>query len=156
MDDLISRQTAIDALERIFDRCEEIEVHLPKGDPDRDGYKMYPDYLTVWKYLHQLSSANEESFEWCHDCKEYDQERHCCHRWTKVIRETVEELRQAQPERKTGEWIEFDSDEDKYDIIKCSCCKHIFTVDSYHWTDIGFVKDDFNFCPNCGADMRGE
>ena len=53
-----------------------------------------------------------------------------------------------------GEWIEFDSDEDKYDIIKCSCCKHIFTVDSYHWTDIGFVKDDFNFCPNCGADMR--
>lgn len=55
-----------------------------------------------------------------------------------------------------GEWIEFDSDEDKYDIIKCSCCKHIFTVDSYHWTDIGFVKDDFKYCPNCGADMRGD
>ena len=59
-----------------------------------------------------------------------------------------------QPERKKGKWIEFDSDEDRYDIIKCSHCKHIFTVDSYHWSDIGFVKDDFNFCPNCGADMR--
>lgn len=56
-DDLISRQAAIEALERIFDRCEEIEAHLPKGDPDRVGYKMYPDWLKVWKYLHQLPSA---------------------------------------------------------------------------------------------------
>ena len=59
-------------------------------------------------------------------------------------------------ERKKGKWIEYDSDEDKYDIIKCPCCKNTFTVDSYHWTDIGFIKDDFKFCPNCGADMRGE
>lgn len=58
-------------------------------------------------------------------------------------------------ERKKGKWMEFDSDNDRYDIIKCPCCKHTFTVDSYHWTDIGFVKDDLKFCPNCGADMRG-
>ena len=32
-------------------------------------------------------------FEWCTDCKEYDQEKHCCHRWTKVIRQTVEEMK---------------------------------------------------------------
>ena len=61
----------------------------------------------------------------------------------------------AQPERKTGKWIVFDSDDDKYDKIKCDCCKKGFTVDAYHWTDIGFTKDDLNFCPNCGADMRG-
>ena len=30
-----------------------------------------------------------EEFEWCESCKEYDQERHCCHRWTKVIRNTL-------------------------------------------------------------------
>lgn len=60
MDDLITRQAAIDALERIFDRCEEIEAHLPEGDPDRTGYKMYPDWLTVWKYLHQSPSAQIE------------------------------------------------------------------------------------------------
>ena len=57
MDDLISRQAAIDALERIFNRCEEIEAHLPDGDPDKTGYKMFPDYMTVWKYLRQLPSA---------------------------------------------------------------------------------------------------
>ena len=34
-----------------------------------------------------------EEFEWCHDCKEYNAERHCCPRWNKVIRNTVEELK---------------------------------------------------------------
>jgi hypothetical protein len=35
-----------------------------------------------------------QSFKWCTDCKEYDQEKHCCHRWSKVIRDTVAEIRQ--------------------------------------------------------------
>ena len=60
MSDLIDRQMAIDALERIFDRCEEIEAHFPDGDPDKTGYKMFPDYMTVWKYLHRLPSAQPE------------------------------------------------------------------------------------------------
>ena len=59
MSDLISRQDAIDALERIFNRCEEIETHLPDGDPDKTGYKMFPDYMIVWKYLRQLPSAQQ-------------------------------------------------------------------------------------------------
>lgn len=56
-DDVISRQAAIDAIERIFDRCEEIEAHFPDGDPDKTGYQMFTDYITVWKYLHQLPST---------------------------------------------------------------------------------------------------
>ncbi len=69
MKDLISRQAAIDALERIFDRCEEIEARFPDGDPDKTGYKMFPDYMTVWKYLHQLSSAQpEQDIEHCATC----------------------------------------------------------------------------------------
>ena len=71
MSDLIDRQAAMDALARIFDQCEEIEAHLPKGDPDRTGYKMYPDYMTVWKYLHQLPSAEPEVVR-CKDCKYYN------------------------------------------------------------------------------------
>lgn len=68
MDDTISRASAIDALERIFDRCEEIEAHLPEGDPDRVGYKMYPDWLKVWNYLHQLPSAQPPILT-CDGCK---------------------------------------------------------------------------------------
>lgn len=41
----------------------------------------------------------EEEFEWCETCKEYDQEKHCCLRWSKVIRNTVEEMKQEYIER---------------------------------------------------------
>lgn len=36
---------------------------------------------------------HNETFEWCTDCKEYDHKNHCCHRWTKRIRDTVEEMK---------------------------------------------------------------
>lgn len=36
--------------------------------------------------------------EWCHDCKEYDKEKHCCPRFSKVIRQTVEEYRRTKHE----------------------------------------------------------
>ena len=48
----------------------------------------------------------------------------------------------AQPERKTGKWItqEFGS------WAECSECHELY--------DIPIAQS--NFCPNCGADMRGE
>lgn len=108
MSDLIDRQAAMDALDRIFDQCEEIEAHLPKGDPGITGYKMYPDYMIVWEYLHQLPAAD--------------------------------------PKRRKGRWlIEYlDGIPGRRAEIKyCSeCCQ----VSPYR----------HNFCPNCGADMRGE
>lgn len=39
--------------------------------------------------------------EWCHDCSEYNHDKHCCPRYNKVIRNTVEEMKQP----KTGHWI---------------------------------------------------
>lgn len=42
---------------------------------------------------------HEETFEWCHGCKEYDKDNYCCHRWSKVIRNTVEELKTDRYER---------------------------------------------------------
>lgn len=62
-------------------------------------------------------------------------------------------IKALSQEPKTGHWIDYDSNEDKYDKIKCSECGHSFIVDSYHWCDIGFTKDDLNYCPNCGAKM---
>lgn len=37
-----------------------------------------------------------EQEPWCAGCREYDQEKHCCHRWSKVIRNTVEEMKQGR------------------------------------------------------------
>lgn len=46
-----------------------------------------------------LPSAQPDLDEWCRDCKEYDQERHSCPRWNRVIRQTVEDLKaEAQPD----------------------------------------------------------
>lgn len=46
---------------------------------------------------HETVTPQEpKTFRWCTDCREYDQEKHCCHRWSKVIRDTVEEMKQEQ------------------------------------------------------------
>ena len=54
-------------------------------------------------------------------------------------------------ERKTGKWIfhePFDCGRKNCNpCIECSCCRTWFGADCYAKT---------NFCPNCGADNRGE
>ena len=47
--------------------------------------------------LEALPSAQPDLDEWCDDCKEYDKERHCCPRWNRVIRQTVEDMEAEQP-----------------------------------------------------------
>lgn len=91
--------------------------------------------------------------EWCTDCKEYDKERHSCPRWNRVIRETLNDM----PERKKGKWINYfhvpinkslslKRNKDLY--WACSNCGY---MSLYINMDI-----TYNFCPCCGADMRGE
>ena len=46
----------------------------------------------------QLPTADPGLDEWCTDCKEYDQERHCCPRWNRVIRETLKDARKENGE----------------------------------------------------------
>ena len=69
------------------------------------------------------------------------------------LRKDLRELPSAQPEWKKGKWLYA---EDEYGI------------DGYHRNQCGFFVpwdyihkfinyiEDYNFCPNCGADMRGE
>lgn len=63
----------------------------------------------------KMNEGSDYEFEWCDTCKEYDQEKHCCHRWSKVIRNTVEELKQEYIEREVldkirAEIIKFEGD----------------------------------------------
>lgn len=50
-------------------------------------------------------------------------------------------------DRPKGEW-----DINCQGIVFCSKCKKVFN----HNYDIDYMESHFNFCPNCGADMRGE
>ena len=42
-----------------------------------------------------LSQEVDDVDEWCHDCKEFDLERHCCPRWNKVIRQTIADIQRG-------------------------------------------------------------
>jgi hypothetical protein len=94
--------------------------------------------------LEAISKALEQepqTFKWCTDCKEYDQEKHCCHRWSKVIRDTVEEMKQEQ-EPKTGHWIKGYTFPDG-EYWKCDKCNELIKV-----------KYPMYYCNNCGSDNR--
>lgn len=85
-----------------------------------------------------VTPQEQQTFKWCTDCKEYDQEKHCCHRWSKVIRDTVEEMKQ---EPRKGHWLRRPH---VYGVTYCSIC------------DFELKIDNTNYCPNCGAKMKSE
>lgn len=71
------------------------------------------------------------------DCISYDEE---------YTEDCIRALPFVQPKRKTGYWIKVAGMNER-----CSSCNHYFPL-SY------FIGRPFeiNFCPNCGADMRGD
>ena len=68
------------------------------------------------------------------------------------VEEVLRSLPSVQPERKKGEWLPDNNNAYEMRFI-CSCCKESEVVPT-----IGFTKYKplWDFCPNCGADMRGE
>lgn len=112
MDDLISRQAAIDALDVL---CQEHRYKIP------GKIETYSQYNEAWQDA--LDRAEGAIFN----------------------------LPSAKPERKTGEWV-LDSDKSVSGSrpYRCSKCRWFTWMSQY-------TKDNhFNFCPNCGADMRGD
>lgn len=59
----------------------------------------------------------------------------------------------AQPQRMRGKWT-YGEDEYGIDGYHCDKCGFFVPWDYTH-KFIDFIKD-YHFCPNCGADMRGE
>lgn len=81
--------------------------------------------------------------EWCDTCKEYDQKKHCCPRFNKVIRKTLAEAYEASH----ATWQQINKNE--VNVIprwKCSECGSEFEC----------FDMDFEYCPNCGAKMESE
>lgn len=65
-----------------------------------------------------------------------------------VRKEDIDEMPTIElPERKKGKWV-FEEYPDGYYYSECSECKHHFIEDVY--------LKSYNFCPNCGCDMRGD
>ena len=63
-------------------------------------------------------------------------------------RQVAENLPSAQPERKTGRWIKTAR---WGRVYYCNQCRNYLDFDG-----VNAGRGNTNFCPNCGADMRGE
>ena len=81
-EDSISRQAAIDIITTEGTRLE------------RNGTVAMAE-IKQWciDLLQALPSVSEPD-EWCYECREYDVEHHCCHRFNKVIRKTLDDFRE--------------------------------------------------------------
>lgn len=99
--------------------------------------------------------------EWCDSCQEYDHNKHCCPRWNKVIKNTVEELKVAQSEPpwipvterlpKIGEYVFCEMATRHFGIYsKYHVCKF---VDKDKWVDKPHFDWDRNGFPNVIAWM---
>ena len=84
------------------------------------------------------------------------------HTWSTVevkyfVVDMLEKSPSAQPERKKGKWVEvavtdgYDKDGIKtwISVMQCDQCGFIVNAVEGHMAQ-------YNYCPNCGADMRGE
>ena len=138
MDDLISRQAAIDALHTWF----------------RDGF----DEDKWWNSTHVLAAIEglhpvqqEHKWETCFECPL----SHGCPKIKGCTNEQAIEYASqipndcplsAQPEPQEGHWIEGGI---YRDVIECNCseCGQLMTT-------AATVR--MNFCPHCGARMKGE
>ena len=98
---------------------------------------------TLRQWIDAIYAASE-SFEWCDGCKEYDQEQHCCHRFSKVIRQAFEEMKVVHC---------IDCQHSEYDeVYKDRYCHYngkAEVVDDYHYCRDGEKKDDDVTCEKC-------
>ena len=123
--------------DRILKESEVIKALCDAVDAKAHGGEwLYTDEFC--EAISNVPSAEEEEFEWCHDCKEYDQDAHCCHRYSKRIRQAVEEIKASRPQ---GEWIK-----NYYGTVICSECKC-----PRRDNRVGHTR----FCNACGARMKG-
>ena len=67
-----------------------------EGLGESDAKEFEREFNEILNLAIKALEQEPQTFKWCTDCKEYDQEKHCCHRWSKVIRDTVEEMKQEQ------------------------------------------------------------
>ena len=92
--------------------------------------------------------SREDAIRWVKtECNPYGKPTLDFESGKKVI-EHLEQMPSAQPERKKGHWIDavIPNDSGGLPVIVCDKCNTFFSLQ---------FGDGHNFCPNCGADMRG-
>ena len=88
----------------------------------------------------------EDNYFSLFDCEEIECGKHWDGHTEKDVTRLLS-LPTIETERKKGKWL---CSDDLYETAVCSCCGWDTTEPWQH------IKSWFEFCPHCGADMRGE
>lgn len=85
--------------------CETCAHAQPFGGENDNRCEVWEcEYINRQEAIEAYKARRDDTeWEWCHDCKEYDQDAHCCHRWSKVIRKTIAELEECYGERRADD-----------------------------------------------------
>lgn len=123
-----------------------------------DAEEFTRDFNEILELAIKALEQEQQTFKWCTDCKEYDQKKHCCHRWSKAIRNTVEEMKQEYIEREVLDKIRAEI-ETKYG--QCDICEYFEDYD-YEENDIseyrpiGNIADILQIIDNYRAETESQ
>lgn len=138
-DDCISRQAAIDKLDPLF---ESLAIDKIKALPSAQ-----PELIEQSAYVRGFEQGRTQGMIDAQGGEEMNKQRKVVITVTynemgMIIDTKAEELgSSAQPERKTGKWIRV------IDGFECSNCECLVEEER---------EPLYDFCPSCGADMRGD
>lgn len=162
--DLIDRQAAIDAadmadypglsiedVDKVTGEVVKALKELPSAQPETHDKRTETHSCDCISRQEAIDAVYEAfCYAYCDNCEKDMNEDLCgdCHRkyqnWAaskKAVESAINSVPFAQPERKKGKWLELDFTEAwEY---KCDQCGRLSDFEE-------------NYCPNCGADMRGE
>ena len=157
MNDLIRKQTVLNMIDDLqfgnktekLTKLYELVKRWPSAQPEHAKYVPDTKAIPSSRDCVDLSERVTATF--------YDDEHEEWSQKTVTIRDVLDSvcdvytvLPSAQPERKTGRWIKHGIGHENVPWgFDCSECGEWFVIDSKY-------IDRYKFCPNCGADMRGE
>ena len=115
-------------------------MHLEKGKPMEKN----DHFPNITKMIGGLIYKQAAINAYCHNCDALSCTKEDQEKCTEV--EFLRGLPSVQSERKTGQWLPDNRPGGGFWV--CSCCK---------FPSEAFAADKlYKFCPNCGADLRGE
>lgn len=143
MDDLISRQAAIDEIKALYEWHEVVTE-----DRAIDHFKRLPSAQSERMKLVQKAVNTIMNTSRSNSVKDK-----CFRNAARLVQNAIDgepqdfELIPDEPERKKGRWINHGQYADFFPHCeyRCSVCDHPYLE----------IEIAYDFCPNCGADMRG-
>lgn len=153
-EDAVSREAGVEEIRRHGVGSFDFEDYTPE-QAERFAIKLLQDLPSVTPEPCEDAVSRRKAFEYFVSLWEcigtiMDREE-----WEDVCKTTANELPSVTPKRKTGKWIKRDVSRQIHGI-SCSAPNYQCSVCKKWWFHNGEGLKWYKFCPECGADMRGE